>query len=185
MRHRLTLILSTACCLCLVSLTGCAPEGSETIETIRPGQIGAIDKQQSETPQAPDSTSGKKGSGEVATDEDLGEIEGRVPVETEKSHALPSSFPVSDVPIPATAQIDNAGERSNGSWFVVLKYDSLADAKAGFDELATSGSFTIVSEDGSDIDFSSTLEKDSLTVEVLGFTDEVAAYLNLDVSVTP
>src|SRR5690606_30279279 len=147
--------------------------------------IGTLETPQNKTPSSPNASSGEKAPSDIATDEDLGEIEGRVPVETEKTPTLPSSFPSGEVPIPNSAVIDNAGERANGSWFVVLKYPALSDAHEGLADITENGAFTVVSADQGDTDFTSTLEKGSLTVEALGFEDGSASYLNLDVSVVP
>ena len=210
-----------------VTLTGCAPEGTEVTAPLIPNQVGGIDESHSreesslpdeEQPSSPEEPSdhdqntdevppagntppgdnpphvdnhppagnNKPPSGKdgVTRDdpEELGEIEGRQPIKDEKVTKLPASFPVSDVPLPGGAVIDDAGERSRGSWFVVIRYDSLDDAHASVSQIAQQGGLSVVSSDDSTDQLIQVLESDVARVEAFAYSSNGKVLLNLDVS---
>lgn len=59
-----------------------------------------------------------------------------------KTTELPASFPTDLFPLPASAVIDNVGERGEGTWFVVLRASDQAAADALWQEIVTLGGFT-------------------------------------------
>ena len=173
----------------LLVVTACAPEGSEPQGTLRPGQIAPLPSQDkpATSTDGTGSSAGKE-QGDVATDSpaELGEIEGRQPVEIEKNQTLPVSFPSQEIPIPSSAQIDDAGERSTSNWFVVLRYDSIAEAQKALETLAEDGSFAIaLDETDSNSEFAATLTRDAIIIEAYAFDDAGTALLNLEVDVQP
>ncbi|MBC9926703.1 MULTISPECIES: hypothetical protein [unclassified Leucobacter] len=105
--------------------------------------------------------------------------------ETDKNRMLPVTFPGAFVPLPANPDVDNAGERGEGSWFVVLRADSLDAASAMLDQIATDGAFTVTEDiETGDGGRSATLTVDDYVVHALTLTEGKQALLSLDVSNT-
>jgi len=158
-------------------LTGCAPEGTPpTGGGLRPGEIAPAP--QPAPPQPADTD--KKGSQHIVDEVPSEDFGGRQPVEVEKVHDLPESFPVDDVRIPENAIIDHAGERDNGSWFAVLKFSSMTEAKASLDMILAD--FTLELDDSDPESLYRQYSHEGFAVEALAFTEEDMIVLSLDVS---
>ncbi len=56
-----------------------------------------------------------------------------------KSTELPAGFPSEEFPLPPGAVIDDAGARSETTWFVVLRAADEAEAKLRWDEIVSLG----------------------------------------------
>lgn len=190
-----------------LALTGCAPEGTDTPGTLHPGQLdpasstgnqqgassGASSGNQSKNPSKDPSkqselSPGEKQPADVATDEpeQLGDIEGRIPVEVEKTTDLPGSFPAAEIPLPENISIDNVGERSDGSWFLVLRSDTMNAAESQIAFLTREGKFTVndrspLTSEG----FERTLTNDRASVHAYGYVDDVGPVVSLDITMTP
>ena len=188
MHHGKTRAYAILTMIGLFALTGCAPEGTAPTDTLQPGEVGITDSETVQPGGVREQHPDEKSSGDVATDtpQDLGNIEGRVPVEGEKTATLPDSFPLGDVPLPQDIRIDNAGERADGSWFVVVRSTSMDAAGAEMDALAAEGQFSVDEiQPLSATGFQRTLTRDAITVEALGYLDGDVPFVSLDITVDP
>lgn len=89
-----------------------------------------------------------------------------------KSAELPEDFP-SGFAIPDSATIDDAGSRGHGSWFVVLRVPDAAAAATVWDEVVTSGGFTVSDdEETGDGGRSATLTSSELVVAAVTLQGE-------------
>ncbi|WP_125099218.1 hypothetical protein [Leucobacter chromiireducens] len=114
-RPRRALLALCAGALIALPLTACAPEpGTDTGGTIPESVAGAGGKDSESKPGAGDSESSWS--------------EQDVPEDLPKSTTLPESFPSAQFAIPDGAVIDDAGSRSDTSWFVVLRAADAATA---------------------------------------------------------
>lgn len=138
----------------LLGLSACAPE---------PGTV-------------PDSVAGAPGKGNTSGDSDSESKGGEGsswqtpnPPEVDEKHTtLPTSFPTESFPLPADAQIYDAGERGEGVWFVVLRADTTDSAQQLMDAIVSGGGFTLSGEaDASDGGKSATLTSSTLTGQLL------------------
>lgn len=138
--------------LAVLGLTACAATPPDVTGTLVPGRIGSLEAAAGVAASGIPSPSGSKlpgseegGDGLLAVDDPslLEGIEGRQPVEVEKSNTLPESFPIDVFPIPDGAAIVDAGERSSDAWFVVLSESSLGSARVLLDEFARAATFTV------------------------------------------
>lgn len=103
--------------------------------------------------------------------------------DTEKVTMLPATFPGADVPLPANPEVDNAGERGEGAWFVVLRAASLEAASEMIDQIASDGVFTVSNDaETGDGGRSVTLSSDQYVIEALTLTEGTQALLSLDVT---
>lgn len=114
----------------VLGLSGCAPE------------LGAVPN--------PDSVAGAKGKdSESGTDKggDGSSWQTPNPQDVDKKQKeLPASFPSEAFPLPAGAVIDDAGERGEGVWFVVLRAADASAAQQLWDAVASAGGFTLGDE---------------------------------------
>ena len=105
--------------------------------------------------------------------------------DTDKNQMIPTTFPGAFVPLPAEPDVDNAGDRGEGAWFVVLRADSLEAASAMLDQIASDGAFTVTDDiETGDGGRSATLTVDGYVVHALTLTEGKQALLSLDVSNT-
>lgn len=116
-RNLRTAAAALALGLLIAPLAGCAPE---------PGSV---------RPDGTDLTEKVEPEGESWPEENPEEA-------FEKTTELPADFPAEFV-IPASAVIDDAGSRGFGTWFVVLSAADAAAASAVWDEIVTSGGFSV------------------------------------------
>lgn len=161
----------------LVSLTACAPEpgpGNEKSQDatgLTPNSIGHWDEGHQLDGEKTDSS---EGSGS--------HLGGREPVEVEKSHDLPATFPLEAVPIPPDSIIDDAGERSETEWFVVVRTTSLAAANEVVRSITQAGDFTLESEEvNDDGGLSQEFVSERARISSLTFLDGSTGFANLEV----
>ena len=89
-----------------------------------------------------DAGAGSKGG--AGSDDGEERWTGGVPDEAlEKTSELPASFPAASFAIPDGGVIDDAGERSATSWFVVLRAKDAAGASALWDAVVAGSGFTV------------------------------------------
>lgn len=165
----------------VVTLSACAPEPQDG--DARNPDTPLISVRDSA---APFGDEGRQLDGESTETipKDEGILDGRQPVELEKSEELPSDFPLGAAPIPDSALVDDAGTRGEGRWFVVLRTDSISAANGLLAEIVSGGQFSEVTsdtqEDGGVLaDYEST----TLKVNALTFVDsEGRALVNLEVA---
>lgn len=114
--HRIAAPAAVA--LLLLGLVACAPE-----DTVVAGQ------------------GGKDGS-PTQSESSWAEPEDDVSAERRQTE-LPAGFPSGEFVLPESAVIYDAGEREDGSWFVVLSADDAAEATGLWDEVIASGGFSV------------------------------------------
>lgn len=93
---------------------------------------------------------------------------------------LPSSFPVSEVPLADGAIVD-AGERSPGVWFVNIQAQSDAALSDAIAKLTTVG-FSTVSDEKTGADRALVLENDRYSVNLLSIHGADQIVLSYDIS---
>ena len=168
---------------CTLGLTGCAPETDGTAST-------------TPTPSAQNGSSTSSGASESAANADgttsaagdanpsasaegkpraasdgqgeeswpEREPEGGTPKHTE----IPSSFPSSDFVTGSGAVIDDVGERTGGSWFLVLRAENAREADARWQTVISSSGFTVAeSRSTPEGGVSATLSNQRLVVDAL------------------
>lgn len=178
LRKRVTgVFLATGVIVFGLLVTGCAPEGTTPSGGgLQPGEIGSEPQVLKGEP----SDAVQKGAQHDVDEAPTEDFGGRQPIEVEKVHALPESFPVQDVHIPEDAVIDHAGERDNGSWFAVLTVTSLEQAQSSLEEILSDFTLDVDDSDGESIYREYT--NPAFTVEALAFTEDGVTVLSLDVS---
>lgn len=115
---------------CLLGATACAPE---------PGPTGVAGTGSEK------SVDGAPGAGGAESGEESWperEPEGGTPKHTE----IPGSFPSDDFVAGPDATIDDVGERTSDSWFVVLRAETAADADARWQTVIDESGFTVADE---------------------------------------
>lgn len=153
--------------LLLGALTACAPEPGAGGSDAGSGTSGAPGTSETDAPAqgsgqkgSADKGSGEQGSGSWPED-DAG-------MDAPKQTALPVSFPVDRFIIPKGAVIDDAGERSDGEWFVVLRAPDQPSADATWDAVLSASGFAVVDpETGEDGGVSAELTSQTLEVSAL------------------
>jgi hypothetical protein len=102
----------------------------------------------------------------------------------QKQVTLPDTFPNDRLSF-GDAVIDDAGERGEGTWFVVFRVDSLAAASALLDKIAMDDALVVVDDvEAGDGGRSVTLSAEGLQISALTLTEGTGALLSLDVSGT-
>lgn len=169
--------------LLLGTLTACAPEPSAGGSSSGSGASGAPETSKTD---APAQGSGEKGSGEKGSgDQGSGSWpEDDAGMDAPKQTALPVSFPVDRFIIPEGAVIDDAGERSDGEWFVVLRAPDQPSANAIWEAIVSAGGFTVVDPaTGEDGGVSADLTSQTLEVSALTLPQaDGAVLLSYDIS---
>ncbi|QAB17861.1 hypothetical protein Leucomu_07990 [Leucobacter muris] len=147
--------------LLTVSLASCAPEtddiaGAKTKDQLASGEASEDQGQRAEIP---DEASQKK---------------------TE----LPESFPTDRFELPRGAVIDDAGERSAGDWFVVLRAKDASTAATQWTEVIETGGFEVSDQQGDvERDASATLQGSGLDVFALMLPqDDSSVLLSYDIT---
>lgn len=105
--------------------------------------------------------------------------------DADKVTVLPDSFPAEAVALPSGAEIDNAGDRGEGAWFVVLRAASLESASEMLDQIALDGGFEVTEDsEAGDGGRNATLTTDGYVVNALTLVEGKQALLSLDISST-
>ena len=127
----------------LVGLSGCAPEPTDSDGNTASAGSASADAQGGAAESEASSTAAgeKKASGDASGDSDGGWPQQGDPQENSKSTSLPATFPDESFVVPDGATIDDAGERSAGEWYLVLKAKDQADAAAAWQAIIDASAF--------------------------------------------
>ena len=133
------------------ALVSCAPEPGATPA---PGDVaGSTSKED-----LANGTGGSEGSWSEENPDGVGE----------KTTEIPDGFPVDEFVVPDGAQIDDAGERSTGGWFLVLRAEDTDAGALLWTQIITDGGFTATDvTDGEDRETFATLTNATLGVDAL------------------
>lgn len=161
------LTAAVALSLLALPLAGCAPE---------PGTVRADGTSATEKPDGTPLTE--------KTEPEHGNWQEPNPEEAlQKQQELPAGFPEAFT-LPSGAQIDDAGERSPGSWYVVLKAQDQPAADALWEAVITTNSLATSEESETSDGRSATLSGPGLRVMALTLPDDDGGVLlSYDVSV--
>jgi hypothetical protein len=133
-----TLVTLAAAAALTLGLTGCAPEISDAA-----GQTG-------------------KGEETINPETEWG---GRELSEEQPETTLPESFPIDRFAVPDGAVIENTGETSESSWFIVFRAPHLAAADELWFALIESNQLVATEEDTNEVDgYVATLEGAGLSI---------------------
>ena len=127
----------------IIGLSACAPE---------PGEGGGSDASSSASQSAPgggspDDIAGKGGKGSKGSDSESSWAQPNDDVDVNKrTTQLPDSFPSDAFPLPAGAEIFNAGERAPGVWFVILLAPNAESVDSLWDQVIQGGGFSVADE---------------------------------------
>ena len=189
------ILLGAAVSALVVALSGCAGSDVAPGSLLKPGQIGNLSSAASGTDSVPPRPGSKipgeqeDGGASLGVDDPstLTDIEGRKPTPVEKSATLPSSLPLDVFPF-SQEGVDDAGERSATSWFIVVKASDKEAASSLLKQFAGDGGFTQVSKETSGDEIAQTLTSDRGLCEVLAFTDgeatDAAMLVNFECSLS-
>ncbi|KTR85807.1 hypothetical protein [Leucobacter chromiiresistens] len=148
----------------LLGLGGCAPE-----PTTPDGGTGASASADADAAAGGGADSGAdSGEQKASGDSDGGWPQQGDPQEGAKSTSLPESFPSDGFVVPAGARIDDAGERSPGSWYLVLAAEDQSEADALWQSVVSGSGFAEADRvEGDAGDVSATLTNGALSVFAL------------------
>lgn len=133
------------------------------------GAAGSLALSLSACAPEPGETAGQAGKGTEPTQTQ------QVPEEATRKHTeLPESFPADEFRIPAGAVIDDAGERGEGAWFLVLRADDEGSADELWAAVIAENSLTEAEDPDSGL---VRLSGASLTAEALRLPGEGGAVL--------
>lgn len=165
----------------VIALSACAPEPEDG--DARSADTPLISVRDSAVPFG-DEGRQLEGESTETLPKDEGILDGRQPVELEKSEELPSDFPLAAAPIPDSAIVDDAGTRGEGRWFVVLRTDSITAANDLLAEVVAGGELLeVTAETQEDGGVLADYESSTLIVNALTFMDsEGRALVNLEVT---
>lgn len=102
-----------------------------------------------------------------------------------KSKELPEGFPSDDFALPTGAVIDDAGQRGDRVWFVVLKPAGQDESEQWWDSIIETNGFTVRDEEPApNGGKSATLANDVLTVTAMSVVDEDDGTIVLSYDIT-
>jgi len=104
----------------------------------------------------------------------------------EKNVELPESFPAA-FPQPEGLSVDDTGEREPGTWFIVYRADSQAEADAAWESVIEQGGFTVSdSSETTEGGISATLSNQDFTVFAVTIpgAEEDSVLLTYDIAAT-
>lgn len=164
----------------IICCTSCAPEPSSESEVSPESPLVAMNEDWSSWGEKAVQLEGE--TSETLPKED-GILDGRQPVELEKSGELPTDFPKDSVVLPDDLIVDDAGSRGDGQWFAVFAVESLESANELIETVALSSGFNeqqrSQNDDGG---WSLEYQVDSYRIEALTFAGAGGeAFLNLEI----